>query len=111
MTYNWRWFDPATMTEEAAKKERKRLARQYLIGMGDPIMTDIKRRLAAGESPMALATEFDVKIHIVDDIKCGRSWTLVAPEITVEDMQRHDHRYGDYSKRQKREPRRKKKDT
>jgi len=47
MTYNWRWFDPATMTEEAAKKERKRLARQYLVGMGDPIMTDINTEYEA----------------------------------------------------------------
>jgi hypothetical protein len=47
MTYHWRWFDPATMTEEAAKKERKRLARQYLVGMGDPIMTDINTEFEA----------------------------------------------------------------
>jgi hypothetical protein len=67
----------------------------------------IKRRLAAGENPTIIASELGLKVSLLDDIKCGKSWSSAAPEITVADMQRHDHRYGEYDKRQKRETRRK----
>ncbi len=66
MTYNWRWFDPATMTEEAAKKERKRLARLYLVGMGDPIMTDINTEFEAFVRYLTTPQPISVQVGTTD---------------------------------------------